>query len=150
MKYRGFSSIEIIVSVTALALVLSAGWFSFASYAARRELDSGAARVAALITEARSKTLAGENSSAYGVHFESNRAVLFRAPTYSAGSADNKTELMTRRITISTISFSGSEVVFKHLTGAAIAAGSVTLSVRGNASVSKTVTVGLAGTVESE
>lgn len=147
---KGFSLIEIIVSVAALALVASAGWFSFASYAARRELDSGAARVAALITEARSKTLAGEGSAAYGVHFESDRAVLFRAPTYTVGNADNKTELMSRRISISTISFSGSEVIFKRLTGAAVSAGSVTLSVRGNASVSKTVSVGLSGTIEGE
>lgn len=149
-RVSGFSLIEIIVSVAAVALVLSAGWFSFSSYAARQELQSGAARVAALITEARSKTLAGENSSAYGVHFESDRAVLFRAPTYQAGSADNKTELMPRRITISAISFSGNEVVFKRLTGAATSVGSVTLSVRGNASVSKTVSVWLAGTIESE
>lgn len=147
---KGFSLIEIIVSIAALALVLSAGWFSFASYAARQELQSGVARVAALITEARSKTLAGENSSAYGVHFESDRAVLFRAPTYVSGNPDNKTELMPRRIIISTISFSGNEVVFKRLTGAAVSAGSVALSVRGNASVSKIVSVSATGTIEGE
>lgn len=147
---KGFSLIEIIISVAALALVVSAGWFSFASYAARRELDSGAARAGALITEARSKTLAGEGNAAYGVHFASDRAVLFRAPTYQVGSADNKTELMPRRITISSISFPGSEIIFKRLTGVATAAGSVTLSVRGNALVSKTVSVGLAGTIENE
>ncbi|MDP3661564.1 MAG: prepilin-type N-terminal cleavage/methylation domain-containing protein [bacterium] len=150
MKYRGFTLLEVVVSVAILALVVGAGWFSFSSYAARRELDSGAARVAALITEARSKTLAGENSSAYGVHFESDRAVLFRAPTYQAGSSDNKTEMLARRITISTISFSGNEVIFKRLTGAAVSAGSITLLVRGNPSVSKTVSVNTLGTVESE
>ncbi|TSC83439.1 MAG: Uncharacterized protein G01um101417_594 [Parcubacteria group bacterium Gr01-1014_17] len=149
MKY-GFTLLEVVVSVAILALVVSAGWFSFASYAARQELESGVARVMALITEARSKTLAGENSSAYGVHFESDRAVLFRAPTYQSGNADNKTEIIPRRIIISTISFSGNEVVFKRLTGAATAAGSVTLSVRGNSSVSKTVSVNALGTVESE
>lgn len=147
---KGFSLIEIIVSVAVLALVVSAGWFSFSSYAARQELKSGSARVAALIAEARSKTLARENSAAYGVHFESDRAVLFRAPTYAAGNADNKAELMSRRITISVISFSGSEVVFKRLTGAATATGSITLSVRGNPSVSKMIHVGLAGTIDSE
>lgn len=147
---NGFSLIEVIIGVSLLALVASAGWFSFSSYAARRELESGTARVAALLSEARSKTLAGENSSAYGVHFETDRAVLFRAPTYSGGNTDNKTELMPRRVTISTVSFSGSEVVFKRLTGAANAAGSVTLSVRGNPSVSRTISVNTLGTIETE
>lgn len=147
---HGFTLLEVMVSVAILALVASVGWFSFASYAARRELDSSAARVAALITEAQRKTLAGEDSSAYGVHFESDRAVLFRAPSYVSGSADNKTEMLTRRITIPTISFSGNEVIFKRLTGAAVSAGSVTLSVRGNSSVSKTVSVNALGVVEGE
>lgn len=147
---RGFSLIEIIVSIALLALVASAGWFSFSSYAARRELESGVARVVALLSEARSKTLAGENYSAYGVHFEPDRAVLFRAPTYQAGSADNKTEVLPSRITISTIGFSGNEVVFKRLTGAVNTAGSITLSVRGTPSVSRTISVNTLGTIETE
>lgn len=146
----GFSLIEIIISVALLALVASAGWFSFSSYAARRDLESGAARVAALLSEARSKTLAGEGGSAYGVHFEQDRAVLFRAPTYQAGSADNRTEILPSRVSISAVAFSGNEVVFKRLTGAANAAGSIVLSVRGTPSVSRTISVNTLGTVETE
>ena len=147
---KGFTLLEVVISITALALVLSAGWFSFSSYAARRELESGAARIAALITEARSKTLAGENNSAYGVHFEQDRAALFRAPTYISGSADNKTEMLARRAIISSIDFTNSEVTFKRLTGAAISSGSVTLSVRGNPSLLKIITVESLGTIEVE
>ena len=147
---KGFTLLEVVVSVAALMLVFSAGWFSFSSYAARRELESGATRVAALIIEARSKTLAGENSSAYGVHFEQDRAALFRAPTYVSGSADNKTEMLARRTLISSIDFTNSEVVFKRLTGAAVSSGSVTLSVRGNLSLIKIITVESVGTIEVE
>lgn len=148
-RVHGFSLVEIIIGVAVLALVVSAGWFSFSSYAARRELESGTARVAALVSEARNKTLAGEGDSAYGVHFEQDRAVLFRAPTYQAGSANNKTEILPSRISISSINFSNSEVVFKRLTGAALAAGSVTLSVRGAPSASRTISINALGTIET-
>ena len=146
---NGFSLIEIIVSIAVLTLVLGAGWFSFSSYAARQELQSGAARVSALIAEARGKTLAGEGGAAWGVHFDTDKAVLFRAPNYQAGSADNKTEILPRRITASAVTFSNNEVVFVRLTGASNA-GSVTLAVRGNPSVSRTLTVNAIGVVESE
>ncbi|OHA28585.1 MAG: hypothetical protein A3C08_02425 [Candidatus Taylorbacteria bacterium RIFCSPHIGHO2_02_FULL_47_18] len=145
---KGFTLLEVVVSIAGLAMILSAGWFSFSSYAVRRELESGAARVSALITEARSKTLAGENNSAYGVHFEQDRAVLFRAPTYVSGSAENKMEILARRTLISSIDFTDSEVVFKRLTGGSVSSGSVTISVRGNPSLLKVITVELLGTVE--
>lgn len=113
-------------------------------------MESGTARVAALVSEARSKTLAGENDSAYGVHFELDRAVLFRAPSYQAGSTNNKTEILPSRIIISTVNFSNSEVVFKRLTGAALGAGSLTLSLRGDPSVSRTISINALGTIENE
>lgn len=146
---HGFSLIEVIVSIAALTLVLGAGWFSFASYAARQELQSGAARVSALIGEARGKTLAGEGGAAWGVHFDADKAVLFRAPNYQAGNAENKTEILPRRVTASAVTFSNNEIVFARLTGASNA-GVVTLAVRGNLSVSRTITVNTLGVVESE
>ena len=147
---NGFTLIEILVSLVILTLVMGAGWFSFSGYTARKELDSTTARVAALVAEAKSKTLAGEAGSAWGVHFEETKAVLFKAPTYQAGAADNKTEAMPRRVLISSISFSNSEAIFKRLTGAALSAGSVTLSVRGNASLFKTISVNALGVIEGD
>ena len=149
MKHSGFTLLELVVSVAVSALILGAGWFSFSSYAARQELKSGSARVAALIVEARSKTLSGEGASAWGVHFESDKAVLFKAPSYSSTGADNKTETMPRRIIISSNTFSSNEVVFARLTASANA-GSVTLSVRGNSSISKIIYVNTLGVVEGE
>ena len=149
LSCHGFSLIEIIVSIAALSLVLGAGWFSFSFYAARQELQSGAARVSALIAEARGKTLAGEGGAAWGVHFDNDKAALFRAPNYQAGSADNKTEILPRRITVSAITFLNNEVVFARLTGASNA-GSVTLAVRGNPSISKIISINALGVVESE
>ncbi len=149
MKHSGFALLELVVSVAVLALILGAGWFSFSSYAARQELKSGSARVVALMTDARSKTLAGEQGAAWGVHFESDRAVLFKAPSYNPTGADNKTETMPRRIIISANTFPSNEVVFARLTGSANV-GSVTLSARGNTSVSKIISVNTLGVVEGE
>lgn len=146
----GFTLIEIIISIVVLALVVGGVVFSFSSYAARKELQSANARAAALIAEARSKTLAGEGNSAWGVHFEETKAVLFKAPTYNPSASENKTEAMPNRVYISSVNFQNSQIIFARLTGAASSAGSVIFSIRGNSSPSKTISVNALGTIESE
>jgi prepilin-type N-terminal cleavage/methylation domain-containing protein len=146
---NGFSLIEVVISFAILSLVAWGVIFSFSSYSARKDLDSASARIVALVAEARSKTLAGESNSAWGIHFEETKAVLFKAPTYNPSGVDNKTEMIPRRVSISSINFQNNQVIFARLTGAANPSGSITLSVRGNASLSKTISVNALGTIES-
>jgi len=149
-RVKGFSLIEIIISLVVLALVVGGIIFSFSSYAARKELQSANARVATLIAEARSKTLVGEGNVAWGVHFEETKAVLFKAPTYNPSTVENKIEAVQKRVYISSINFQNNQIIFARLTGAASSAGSVILSVRGNSSLTKTISINALGTIESE
>jgi prepilin-type N-terminal cleavage/methylation domain-containing protein len=143
---NGFSLIEILVGVVIIALVVGGVGFSFSSYAARKELESAHARVIALIAHARQKTLAGEHAAAWGVHFETEQAVLFKVPWNPSG-VDNRVERMPRRASISSLAFTNDAVVFARLTGAANA-GSVTLSLRRDASVFRTISVNALGIIE--
>ncbi|MFC1751698.1 Tfp pilus assembly protein FimT/FimU [Patescibacteria group bacterium] len=149
---KGLSLVETIliiaISLTLLVIVTS----GFKSLRNSQILTSGSEEIVSLINEARSKTLSSEQASQYGVHFELNRAVLFKGDTFVEPSADNKELIYSGFIEMSSISLNGggSDLVFERLTGETAQNGMVTINLTNDLSKIREITIEPSGTISVE
>ena len=107
-------------------------------------LKSTASDVFSALDRARSQALASVNSSEYGVHFQSDKIIIFKGTAFSAMAADNENIDIASPATISNISLTGGAVdlYFNRLSGAPDKTGTVTISI---SSLSKIITISATG-----
>lgn len=149
---RGFTLIEIVISLAILAAVTLIVSGSFTTSNTRHALDKKTAIVLSLLEQARGQTLSAKNDSAYGVHFETTKAVLFTGPTYSStASSTNVVEPLGSMVQISTITLAGggSDVLFQKLTGQTSQSGTIRLILTASSTQNKTITVSATGITSS-
>lgn len=122
----------------------------------RQNTDVGTSthQIIAALQLARNKALASENDSNYGVHFESNKYVLFTGSTYSASAPDNEVHELKSTVEVHDINLvGGSDVVFDRVQGTTSNSGSVGVRLINDSTNSRAITVlasghaGLTGSV---
>ena len=145
---RGFTIIEILISVSILLLLIGIIVPSFSSFRRMVVVRTAVENTSALLERARIETTASYGASQYGVHFESDRVVYFKGGTYSASDPDNETYELDQTLSISTIDLNGGgdDVVFSRLTGATDAYGTLTFMTTDNAST--TINIYQSGTID--
>jgi hypothetical protein len=148
--YSGFNLISILAAMAVMSLV---AWLIFISYTnlrANTVLKTGAEEIISTLSTARAKTLAGMNNAQYGVHFQSDRLVLFQGGAYPGTTVE--TIMLDPALTIPTITLSGggSDVVFARLTGATAHSGAVVLRLVADAAKQKNITILATGAVHAQ
>ncbi len=140
---KGFTLIEILLTLGILAVVSTIGLVSLSNFNKDKALDAEVGKVLSLISKARSYTLSAREGSAYGVHFEEKRVVLFKGLTYSSGTATNQIQALNAEVKIANTSLSGggNEVLFSRLSGATTQSGTITLTSVRNSSQTKVITI---------
>jgi len=146
---KGFTLIEIVVSISVLIILATITTSAFSSFREKQALNSDIEQISVLLNDARFKTIASEDSSQYGVYFETNRAVFFKGAVFNEEDPDNKEILFSKLTQISLISLNGGgpDVVFKKLSGETDQHGFVTVSLRGDPSHFKNINIGASGFV---
>jgi len=146
---RGFTLVDIVIVAAIIALLVASAIAPFSKFRDTKVLEVSTEQALALLSRARSDTLAAKQGIQYGVHFETSKMVLYRNATYSALEPTNEETLLDSTIEISSISIGGgSEVLFDRLTGKTSSAGTIVFRVKSNPSETRTVTVvatGIAG-----
>ncbi|MEK7123342.1 MAG: type II secretion system protein [Patescibacteria group bacterium] len=147
IKNRGFTVIEVLVAVAIIVLITAIGVGVFRNFKIENQLNSAAAGVLSVIRLAQSKTLAGEASSQWGVHFQSDRYALFQGGIYNAADPNNVVSLLDPQIQISVIALAGggSELIFNRLTGTTGQDGNVQISSVSDASRLRTIYIESSG-----
>lgn len=147
---RGFTLIEILIVIVILATIVTIVVSAFSRFDNNQSLQSATAKIVTALDEARSKTLASYDNSVYGVHLQSDKAVLFKGETFSPLSSDNEDFIFSSKISISEISLSGGgdEIIFKRLMGKTDQDGIITLSLISDSSKFKTITIQSSGIIE--
>lgn len=147
---RGFTFIEILVAIAIVAILGAASAATYKNVSESSSLKMAGSEVYTALTSAREKTLGGENDTVYGVHVSTTTITQFVGPTYVAGAATNRVYTFVGGITAtSSLITSGTDVVFKRLTGEAQQGG--TIYVRNSAGTSTTtIVVHDSGLVEYE
>lgn len=146
---RGFTALEILVSLAIMALLAAVSIGAFSKVRNAKSLDSAVESASSLIREARSRALASEDGSQFGVYFEASRAVLFKGTVFTEGDPDNKVYELPGVAEIFNVSFSASSTVFKKLTGDPQSPGEVSIRLK-DASGSRTIFINEVGLVYAE
>lgn len=144
----GFTFIEILVTISVLAILGTITLSALANVRVQRDLDAAVAETVSTIRLAQSKTLASESDARYGVHFAEDRVALFQGVSYGAGTTTETRLLSPRvRITVITLADGGSDVAFQRLTGTTTSHGLIQM-VAG--SYSRILTIDPSGAVRTE
>jgi hypothetical protein len=117
---------------------------SFKTLRDNQVLKATASDVFSSLDKARSQTLASVNSSEYGVHFQSDKVVIFKGQVYSSSDVNNENIIITTPATISAIALTGgaTDVYFDRLSGAPNKTGTITVTI---SSLSKVITISATG-----
>jgi len=140
-----------IVVVAVIAIIVSIVLPQFSKSREMQVLKSGVQDLLSSIDKARSETLSSLNSSSYGVHFQSNKIIIFKGTVFSANDANNETINFTTpanisNVTLGGVSASSGDVYFNRLSGAPSTTGTVTLS---TTSFSRIITISATGAASS-
>ncbi len=147
---KGFSLVEILVTLSILAVVSAIILSSLSTNTDREALNKNTDAVASVFAEARSLTTSSKNASNYGVRLVSTGPILFKGTTYTAGASTNVPLLLNSRVVITNILLTGggSDVIFSKLNGNTTQTGSFRVSSVSDATKYKTVVIHKTGLVE--
>ncbi|MBI5139532.1 prepilin-type N-terminal cleavage/methylation domain-containing protein [Candidatus Nomurabacteria bacterium] len=143
-KKVGFTIMEVLIVIAIVGILAVIVLASFGDMRDRQLLKATASDIFSALDKARSQTLASVNSSEYGVHFQSDKIVIFKGTIYSSSDSNNEEILFTSGAFISSINLTSGAVdlYFNRLSGAPNKSGTITVSV---SSLSKTVTISPTG-----
>lgn len=142
---KGFTLIEMLVILAILAILIIVVLPSFSTMRDNQILKTTVSEALSVLDKAKSQSLSSVNSSEYGIHFESDKIVIFKGTTYSSSDVNNEDFLISSGVSISSVNLTGGavDIYFDRLSGVPNKTGSVTISV---SSTSKIVTISATGT----
>lgn len=115
---RGFTLLEVSISLFIMFLIFGLAVFSFSNFRVKSSLDSLAQEIITNLRIARSKTLASENSSRYGIHFDSASYTLFPGSIYDSNNNLNQIFSLQSFLEIVNVDLVGfPDVIFERVTG---------------------------------
>ena len=147
-RHRAFTIVELLISIAVISVLFIIIASAFSSFNRNASVVSSTQIVLSALKEARTKTLASQGESVYGVHFGAGSVTLFKGGVYNALDPENEEKKLPASTTISNTALQGggSEVVFIRLTGATGQYGIVSVSGLSSA-VTKTITIEQTGVV---
>jgi Tfp pilus assembly protein FimT len=149
--HKGISVIELLIVIAVLGLIFSIVIPQFAKTRENQVLKSAVDAVLSSINKAQSRTLASVNSSSYGVHFQSDKIIIFTGTVFSSGAATNETVSIITPATITNVTLAGvsdtsGDIYFNRLTGTPDKTGTITIA---TSSFSKVITISATGSASS-
>lgn len=129
---RGFTLLEILISVAIIILLASLALISFSGSRQVQNLATQSQNLLATLRLAQAKTLSGEENSVWGVRLETFSFILFRGPNFTSATSTQIYELPSG-LEISEWNFNGGgqEIVFKRVNGSTVQFGTITMSASG-------------------
>ncbi|HSX57968.1 MAG TPA: prepilin-type N-terminal cleavage/methylation domain-containing protein [Candidatus Saccharimonadales bacterium] len=143
---KGFTLIELLISLAILMLVFVLAIFGLRTFGSQVEIDNVGQDITSALKLARSRTLASEAASNYGVHFETGKYVIFTGTTYTPGASSNKEfSLSSSEIYTINLNGGGSEVVFDRIRGTTSEYGNVSVRLTSDNNQTRTININSSG-----
>lgn len=147
----GFLLIQMILALVIVGILATTIFVSLSSGREKQALANAVEETLSAFSEARSRTIAGENNTQYGVHIGSSSVTIFQGSSYSSGASTNRVVSLDNAVTITSISLSGggSDVIFSRLTGDTTQYGTLVVKRSSTTAGQKTITIGKTGIASS-
>ena len=127
-QQAGFTLVELLVSVSIIALLVGGAVYGFQSYGHYQEYEQAVAGIIGTLQQARVEARAADSDGAYGVHLETNRIVTYVGTTYTAGAASNQVYSFKNVILTPALTGAATNIIFEPLTGRPNVSGTITLA----------------------
>lgn len=143
LSKKGFTIIEFLSVFALLVVLLTFAVLAFKILIKEADLQNVSKELVSVLRAAKNKTLASENLSQHGVHFENNRHILFKGDVYNLADPANEIHNLPSGIQISSINLAGgvSDVVFQRVTGKTNSTGTISVSLTSDPAKVKTLCV---------
>lgn len=140
---------ELLVVISIMTAVLFMSFNFFSKFSKKDALEKDVAGLVALIRNARLLSVVSKNASPYGIHLQSDKAVLFEGSAYSPGGTNQKVFEFSKEVYMSGYKLNQGtpDIVFSRLTGSTLNYGTTTLSLKDN-STSTVVTILPTGVIQ--
>lgn len=146
---KGVSLPEVLVFVGIVGIISYLTVSSFFGYKSNQSLEKSVLQVATALERAKNLATSSKNGSQYGVHFSTDRVIVFQGSTYSQNSPNNETFMIDQMSQIGTTTFyGGGDVVFERLVGNTSNFGTSTIFLKNQPSKTKDIFVNNMGIVK--
>ncbi len=152
-RIRGFSLVELVISIGIIAILASAGFISILSYKQRQALLSATQEIIAVFRNAQDRSISQESGSRWGVHFENPSADLdffdlFQGSSYGTSTIVSRNTLPSGVQFDNPASGASSTVIFSPITGLPDASSTIKISLINNPTSSSTIIVNTNGEIQ--
>lgn len=146
---KGFTLMEVLMVIAIFTIIASITFYFFGGFNKREVLEKDVNSLTALVRNARLLSVASKNASPFGIHLESDKAVLFEGNSYVMGGPNEKILEFSREIYMSAYSINNgdADIVFARLTGETLNYGTIKLSTKDD-SASTTITILRTGVIQ--
>ncbi len=147
----GISAIELLIVSAIVVLLVALVIPQFSKIKENQVLKSAVGDTLSAVNKARSKTLASYNSLEYGVHFESDKVIIFQGTVYSQNDVNNENISIYSPASISNVTLNGSSgtsgnFYFSRVYSVPSKTGTITISTN---NYSRILTINQAGNINS-
>jgi prepilin-type N-terminal cleavage/methylation domain-containing protein len=153
-KNKGFTLIEMLVVVFIIALLMAVIVPGLSRFHNQQVLQNTTEDVVTLLNEARNNTISSKNSNTYGIHLETDRAILFTGTTFNSNDPSNVPVIFDTAAIIPatggiSLSGGGSNIIFNRITGETANYGTIIIRMASNATQQKSISISQIGVIGS-
>ena len=123
---KGFTFVEVLLVIAILGVLVGLAIPFYQSFQVSSQLDNTTQEVAQTLRRAQARSMASEYFSPFGLHFESQKFVLFRGDTYIESDPFNEPVEVPGILSVSSVF--GPDIVFSRVEGRPDVTGSITIS----------------------
>ncbi len=130
---RGITVIELLVVLAVLGIIMAVVLPQFSKIKENQVLKNGVEDILSSLNKARAQTLSSLNSSEYGVHFQSDKVIIFKGTGFIPDTVSNETINIVIPATITNVTLGGvsgtsGDMYFNRLSGTPNKIGTITIS----------------------
>lgn len=153
IKNKGISIIEIIIVISIIAIISAITIPNLSQFRNQQAIKNTAEDIISLLNEARNSTISSKNSNTYGIHFQSDRAILFTGSFFNEDPSNKQIDFDSA-ITIPetggiNLNGGGDDIVFVRITGDTLNYGTIVIQLSSDITQQKVINISKIGVIGS-
>ncbi|MFA5932165.1 MAG: prepilin-type N-terminal cleavage/methylation domain-containing protein [Candidatus Paceibacterota bacterium] len=145
---KGFTVVELLIVLAVIGIIFSIVLPQFSAIRENQVLKGAVNDIISSLNKAQSQTLSSVNSSSYGVHFQSDKVIIFLGTTFLVNDMNETINIISpaniSNVTLSGVSGNSGDIYFNRLSGIPSKTGTITVS---TPSYSKIITISTTGVI---